>query len=434
MAGDTSHIIQSLLANLADRRRQGRRRLAHRVGRDARRDAAHRGRLRQPAPAAARRQAGSRGRRRGAPARLRPRRLLLVVHGRAAAVHGRRHVLDLRGRPQAPAPRAGRAGRGSGLGILGVSLLLEGWALPRQHPRDEPAARREAVLPLPARHQGLATSSSSSARTPPAVLGLVARDASRSCSPRQTGDGRWDAVGSIAIGVVLVGVAVFLAVEVKSLLVGEAADPDDRGARRAGRGGATRGRPACSACITVQQGPGEVMVALKIRFAPHLTVAEVCDVINDFEQRLRDRRPGQVVLRRARPARSPQPSPTTAPAAARLHRAVAQPRSPGGRARQARPERDRRPVHDVPGQLISTVSDVFGPKRHRSYQDRTKNAQAANRRPLCTSRDIADIQTGDIADTLVERSRRSCLWRMRPSSGWRVSRMPSRMFAKATWT
>ena len=41
-----------------------------------------------------------------------------------------------------------------------------------------------------------------------------------------TGDSRWDAAGSIGIGVVLVVVAVFLAVEVKSLLLGERADEE----------------------------------------------------------------------------------------------------------------------------------------------------------------------------------------------------------------
>ena len=40
-----------------------------------------------------------------------------------------------------------------------------------------------------------------------------------------TGDGRFDAIGTLCIGAVLIAVAVFLAVEVKSLLLGEAADP-----------------------------------------------------------------------------------------------------------------------------------------------------------------------------------------------------------------
>src|SRR5581483_6111614 len=56
-----------------------------------------------------------------------------------------------------------------------------------------------------------------------AVLGLVFALAAVGLS-KITGDGRWDAIGSLAIGLVLVGVATFLAREVKSLLVGEAAD------------------------------------------------------------------------------------------------------------------------------------------------------------------------------------------------------------------
>src|SRR5262245_18165286 len=41
-----------------------------------------------------------------------------------------------------------------------------------------------------------------------------------------TGDPMWDAVGTLSIGAVLIGVAVFLATEVKSLLLGEAADTE----------------------------------------------------------------------------------------------------------------------------------------------------------------------------------------------------------------
>src|SRR5215470_1038074 len=57
-----------------------------------------------------------------------------------------------------------------------------------------------------------------------AVLGLTLAIAALALA-WETGNGRWDAVGSLAIGVVLVGVATFLAREVKSLLVGEAAEP-----------------------------------------------------------------------------------------------------------------------------------------------------------------------------------------------------------------
>lgn len=122
-----------------------------------------------------------------------------------------------------------------------------------------------------------------------AVLGLVLALAALVLA-KQTNDGRWDAVGSLAIGIVLVGVAVFLAREIKSLLVGEAADPGlikvaeelvatdpniDRMIRM----------------LTVQQGPGEILVAMKLRFKPGIPSDELCGVINRFERKLEQRVP-----------------------------------------------------------------------------------------------------------------------------------------------
>ncbi len=43
-----------------------------------------------------------------------------------------------------------------------------------------------------------------------------------------TGDGRWDAVGSLAIGLLLIGVATFLAIKMKRLLIGESATPETK--------------------------------------------------------------------------------------------------------------------------------------------------------------------------------------------------------------
>jgi cation diffusion facilitator family transporter len=105
-----------------------------------------------------------------------------------------------------------------------------------------------------------------------------------------TGDGRWDGLGSVIIGVVLVGVAVFLAVEVSSLLLGEAAAPEITQAtlESAGR---FRAIDKVLNVITMQQGPGEVLVHVKVAFVSNLQIEEVCRVINDFEQILRASRP-----------------------------------------------------------------------------------------------------------------------------------------------
>jgi cation diffusion facilitator family transporter len=105
-----------------------------------------------------------------------------------------------------------------------------------------------------------------------------------------TGDGRWDAAGSIGIGLVLVAVAVFLAVEVSSLLLGEAAGPEIAGAAH----DTAREMPALERVlnvITMQQGPGEVLVHVKVAFVSSLTIDEACRQINDFEARLRRARP-----------------------------------------------------------------------------------------------------------------------------------------------
>jgi cation diffusion facilitator family transporter len=122
-----------------------------------------------------------------------------------------------------------------------------------------------------------------------AVLGLALAIASLLLSAT-THDGRWDGIGGIAIGLVLLGVAIFLAIEVSSLLLGEAAAPEIAEAARA----TARELPALESVLnvmTMQQGPGEVLVHVKVAFNPTLTIEEACRQINDFEARLRRARP-----------------------------------------------------------------------------------------------------------------------------------------------
>jgi cation diffusion facilitator family transporter len=105
-----------------------------------------------------------------------------------------------------------------------------------------------------------------------------------------TGDPLWDAIGTLAIGAVLIAVAVFLSVEIKSLLLGEAADPalvkviDEVAAEDPRIIKVLR-------ALAVQQGPGEIMVALKLQFRDDLVTNALVEAINQFEKRLRDRSP-----------------------------------------------------------------------------------------------------------------------------------------------
>lgn len=122
-----------------------------------------------------------------------------------------------------------------------------------------------------------------------AVLGLVFAVVALLLA-RQTGDGRWDGIGSLVIGLVLVGVATFLAREVKSLLVGEAADP----ALQATLDELAVADPNVEAVLRtlmIQQGPGEIMLAMKLRLRAGLDTDGVVDAINEFERQVKARLP-----------------------------------------------------------------------------------------------------------------------------------------------
>jgi cation diffusion facilitator family transporter len=78
-----------------------------------------------------------------------------------------------------------------------------------------------------------------------------------------TGESRWDAVGSIAIGLLLGAIAVVLAIESKSLLIGESATPESDRRIRA----ALEAAPEVRRIIhlrTLQLGPEEILLATKL--------------------------------------------------------------------------------------------------------------------------------------------------------------------------
>lgn len=105
-----------------------------------------------------------------------------------------------------------------------------------------------------------------------------------------TGDPKWDALGSLVIGIILIGVALFLSIEVRSLLVGEGADPRVEDAVRETIPEFPRITQLLH-LITIQEGPGKVLVLMKLAFQPESAVTDVSATINDFETALRKRCP-----------------------------------------------------------------------------------------------------------------------------------------------
>jgi cation diffusion facilitator family transporter len=101
-----------------------------------------------------------------------------------------------------------------------------------------------------------------------------------------TGDGMWDGIGTVSIGVLLVAVAVFLAVETKSLLIGEAAGSDAVAAIER----AIESTPGVDGLIhmrTLHLGPEELLVAAKIAVPAAATAADIATAIDAAEERIR---------------------------------------------------------------------------------------------------------------------------------------------------
>jgi divalent metal cation (Fe/Co/Zn/Cd) transporter len=175
-----------------------------------------------------------------------------------------------------------------GLGILVFSICLEGGATIsniREVNRRKKARSFLRYLRVTKDSDLIVVLGENSAAVVGLTFAIVALTASF-----VTGDSRWDAAGSVAIGVVLVVVAIFLAVEIKSLLLGERADEEIETAVRAL---IKPGGPITEilSLITLQQGPGEVVLATKVRIAGSLAGDEVARAINQFEQAVHDRCP-----------------------------------------------------------------------------------------------------------------------------------------------
>ena len=100
-----------------------------------------------------------------------------------------------------------------------------------------------------------------------------------------TGNGVFDGLGTICIGVLLVVIAVILATETKSLLLGESATPQDVAKIR----GALEGTGTSIIHMkTMHLGPDEVLVAAKIAVQRGDTAAEIAEDIDAAERRIRD--------------------------------------------------------------------------------------------------------------------------------------------------
>lgn len=110
-----------------------------------------------------------------------------------------------------------------------------------------------------------------------------------------TGNPRWDALGSIAIGILLTVIALVLTVEMRSLLIGETAHAGEIARIRREFEGGPHVRRLLE-LRTQHLGPEQLLVAAKIEFEPELGFGELVAAIDETERRVRETVPSAVYL------------------------------------------------------------------------------------------------------------------------------------------
>ena len=101
-----------------------------------------------------------------------------------------------------------------------------------------------------------------------------------------TGNGLPDAIGSIVIGLLLMVVAVIIAKDAHSLIIGERATPEmERKVQELTE--STEGVVGITQLLTLHLGPDMIVLAMKVAFKPEATVPEVEKVTDAVEARIR---------------------------------------------------------------------------------------------------------------------------------------------------
>jgi cation diffusion facilitator family transporter len=175
---------------------------------------------------------------------------------------------------------------GIAIGILIVAILLEGYSL-------RTAVKEVQHVKSPQQSYWQFIRTAKQPELPTVLLEDVAAETGLFLAlagvllAHYTHEPRWDAVGSIAIGVLLVIVAFVLGAEMKGLLIGETASPEMRTALIQ----ALRGHRHVQEVIylhTEHLGPDALLVVAKAIFDPSLSAAEMSRSIDEAEVVMRD--------------------------------------------------------------------------------------------------------------------------------------------------
>jgi cation diffusion facilitator family transporter len=179
------------------------------------------------------------------------------------------------------------------LTVLGVAIVLESLSL-RTALHEAKKARGKTSLAKYIRHAKSPELPVVILEDIAALLGLVFAFAGVSLTVL-THDPIFDAYGTLAIGALLILVAIILGAETSSLLVGEGATADDTALIRdalevvVGKGGVIHMK-------TLYLGPDELMLGAKISIAKNATGEDVAETINAAEESVRNAVPATRVI------------------------------------------------------------------------------------------------------------------------------------------
>jgi cation diffusion facilitator family transporter len=167
--------------------------------------------------------------------------------------------------------------------VLGVAIVLEGLSLRTAHREAQPSRQGRTWWRF------IRTTKSPELpvvllEDTGALVGLMFALVGISLA-EITGNPRWDAMGSIGIGLLLGVIAIVLAIEMKSLLIGEAAAP---AVERRIREAILEGNEVTRIIHlrTLHLGPDDVLLAAKLEFSC-TTIPALADAIDTVEARVR---------------------------------------------------------------------------------------------------------------------------------------------------
>ncbi len=170
------------------------------------------------------------------------------------------------------------------LSILAFGMVLEGFSL-RTAIVESSAAKGSATWPEFIRHSKAPELPVVLLEDTGAIAGLVIAFVALLAAWKV--DPIFDGVGTVIIGLLLGVIAVVLALEMKSLLIGEAMDPEAAAAIRV----AMESQPDVERIIhmrTEHIGPDDVLVAAKLAFRRGMTTTQLAGAIDAAEAAVRD--------------------------------------------------------------------------------------------------------------------------------------------------